>query len=151
MAEAEVDTVRAKYLRLRHVMDERVARLWAATEADALGYGGIATVMKATPGMSKSRIRAGLRDLAGAGEGSPRACLLASRWFVAPAQVDRRSSRPTRRWYRICVACRPGHAWRSRITAALRAERLRVVGRRRFDVGDVYIQIQLSTTNRCFP
>jgi hypothetical protein len=60
---SEVDTVRAKYRRLRHVMDERVARLWAATEAEAIGYGGIATVMKAT-GMSKSRIRAGLRDLA---------------------------------------------------------------------------------------
>lgn len=60
---AEVETVRAKYRRLRHVMAERVARLWAATEAEALGYGGIATVMKAT-GMSKSRIRSGLRDLA---------------------------------------------------------------------------------------
>src|SRR5712692_9047579 len=59
----EVDQIRAKYRRLRRVMDERVTRLWAATEAEALGYGGIATVVQAT-GISKSRIRAGLRDLA---------------------------------------------------------------------------------------
>ncbi len=59
----EVDRIRAKYRRLRHVMDERVARLWAATEAEALGYGGIAAVVEAT-GISKSRVRAGLRDLA---------------------------------------------------------------------------------------
>ncbi len=59
----EVDRIRAKYARLRDVMDERVARLWAATEAEALGYGGIAAVVQAT-GISKSRIRAGLRDLA---------------------------------------------------------------------------------------
>jgi hypothetical protein len=59
----EVEQVRAKYARLRGVMDERVTRLWAATEAEALGYGGIAAVEKAT-GISKSRIRAGVRDLA---------------------------------------------------------------------------------------
>src|SRR5258708_700498 len=44
-------------------MDERVTRLWAAAEAEALGYGGISTVLKAT-GISKARIRAGIRDLA---------------------------------------------------------------------------------------
>ena len=58
----EVEQVRAKYKRLRGVMDERVTRLWAATEAEAIGYGGIAAVVQAT-GISKSRIRAGLRDL----------------------------------------------------------------------------------------
>src|SRR5271155_2765916 len=59
----EVEQVRAKYARLRGVMDERVTRLWAATEAEALGYGGIAVVVQAT-GISRSRIRAGLRELA---------------------------------------------------------------------------------------
>jgi hypothetical protein len=59
----EVEQIRAKYARLRGVMDERVTRLWAAAEAEALGYGGIAAVVQAT-GISKSRIRAGLRDLA---------------------------------------------------------------------------------------
>jgi len=58
-----VDAVRAKYERLRDVMDERVTRLWAAAEAEAIGYGGIAAVVQAT-GLSKSRVRAGLRDLA---------------------------------------------------------------------------------------
>jgi hypothetical protein len=58
-----VDAVRAKYARLRGVMDERVTRLWAAAEAEAIGYGGIAAVVEAT-GISKSRVRAGLRDLA---------------------------------------------------------------------------------------
>ena len=43
-------------------MDERVTRLWAASEAQSLGRGGIAAVMEAT-GMSKSRIRAGIADL----------------------------------------------------------------------------------------
>ena len=59
----EVDSVRAKYRKLRGVMDERVTRLWAAAEAEAIGYGGISTVLKAT-GISKARIRAGIRDLA---------------------------------------------------------------------------------------
>ena len=58
----KVDGVRAKFERLRSVMDERVTRLWAAAEAESLGYGGIATVVEAT-GISKSRIRAGIRDL----------------------------------------------------------------------------------------
>ena len=43
-------------------MDARVTRLWAAAEAESLGYGGIATVVEAT-GISKSRVRAGIRDL----------------------------------------------------------------------------------------
>jgi len=43
-------------------MDERVTRLWAASEAQALGRGGIAAVVVAT-GISKSRIRAGIADL----------------------------------------------------------------------------------------
>lgn len=57
-----VDSVRAKYAKLRGVMDERVTRLWAAAEAEALGYGGIAAVVTAT-GISKARIRAGIREL----------------------------------------------------------------------------------------
>ena len=43
-----VDEVRAKYERLRRVMDERVTRLWAAAEAEAFGYGGVAAVRHAT-------------------------------------------------------------------------------------------------------
>lgn len=58
-----VDRIRAKYAQLRGVMDERVTRLWAASEAEALGHGGIAAMVEAT-GISKARIRAGIRDLA---------------------------------------------------------------------------------------
>jgi hypothetical protein len=58
-----VDELRSKFRHLRCVMDERVTRLWAAAEAEAFGYGGIAAVAQAT-GISPARIRAGLRDLA---------------------------------------------------------------------------------------
>jgi hypothetical protein len=44
------------------VFTERSRRLWAATEARALGYGGIAQVARAT-GISASTIRRGLREL----------------------------------------------------------------------------------------
>jgi hypothetical protein len=57
-----VDRTRAKYEQLRSVMDERVTRLWAASEAQSLGRGGIAAVVAAT-GISKSRIRAGIAEL----------------------------------------------------------------------------------------
>jgi hypothetical protein len=58
----EVEPIRSKYARLRGVMDERVTRLWAAAEAEAAGYGGIAAVVAAT-GISKRRVLDGLRDL----------------------------------------------------------------------------------------
>ncbi len=58
----EVPQIRTKYEQLRSVMDERVTRLWAASEAQSLGRGGIAAVVAAT-GISKSRIRAGIADL----------------------------------------------------------------------------------------
>lgn len=58
----DVQRIRAKYEQLRSVMDERVTRLWAASEAQALGRGGIAAVVDAT-GISKSRIRAGIAEL----------------------------------------------------------------------------------------
>jgi transposase len=58
----DVEGIRTKYEQLRGVMDERVTRLWAASEARALGHGGIAAVVEAT-GISKSRVRAGIADL----------------------------------------------------------------------------------------
>lgn len=57
-----VDRIRMKYEALRLVMDERMTRLWAAAEAKALGYGGVAAVTKAT-GILAKRIIAGKRDL----------------------------------------------------------------------------------------
>jgi transposase len=54
--------VRARFLPLALVMDERVARLWAAAEARTLGRGGAAMVSRAT-GMSERRIRVAIREL----------------------------------------------------------------------------------------
>jgi hypothetical protein len=57
-----VATLRAKYAALRSVFTERSRRLWAATEARALGYGGIAAVARAT-GLSPATISRGLLEL----------------------------------------------------------------------------------------
>jgi len=57
-----VDTVRKKYQALRPEFDERGRRLWAAVEAEALGYGGITTVSQAT-GLAISTIRLGGQEL----------------------------------------------------------------------------------------
>jgi hypothetical protein len=56
-------TLRAKHAALSPVLTERSRRLWAATEAQAIGYGGIAQVARAT-GLATSTIQRGLRDLA---------------------------------------------------------------------------------------
>ena len=47
-----VEQVRKKYERLSGVLDERGRRVWAAVEAEALGYGGQTIVAKAT-GLSR--------------------------------------------------------------------------------------------------
>ena len=57
------EVLRAKYDALRSVLDERSRRLWAATEAEALGHGGIAAVMRAT-GLSRNTVVKGLEELA---------------------------------------------------------------------------------------
>jgi len=54
--------IRDKYQALLPSMDERMRRLWAAAEAKALGWGGIACVAFAT-GLARNTITAGLRDL----------------------------------------------------------------------------------------
>ena len=63
-------TVRAKYRALAPVLTERSRRVWAATEARALGYGGIALVEGAT-GISRSTIQRGLRELEAGGPPAP--------------------------------------------------------------------------------
>jgi transposase len=57
--------VRQKWRLLKATMDERARRLWAGTEAGAIGYGGVAAVARAT-GMAISTVRKG-RDEARAG------------------------------------------------------------------------------------
>src|SRR5947209_8956084 len=55
-------TVQDKFRSLAPIMDERVRRRWAASEARALGWGGIALVARAT-GLSPVTIRQGLAEL----------------------------------------------------------------------------------------
>lgn len=59
---ATIKRIRGKYAAMRGVMDERVRRQWAASEALALGWGGVSTVATAT-GMSRNTIDAGRREL----------------------------------------------------------------------------------------
>lgn len=54
--------MRRKYALLKESMNERVARLWAATEAIAIGHSGVAIVARAT-GMAPRRIGFGKREL----------------------------------------------------------------------------------------
>jgi hypothetical protein len=59
---SELDVIKKRYEMLRSAMDERLNRLWAASEATVIGWGGITLVAKAT-GRSPTTIRAGIREL----------------------------------------------------------------------------------------
>ena len=61
-----LETLRTKYALLKPALNERARRLWAATEAMALGHGGIETVVQAT-GISRSTVSRGTK-------GSPADC-----------------------------------------------------------------------------
>jgi len=58
----EIERVREKYKLLRPLLDERRLRLWAATEANSLGHGGIKTVATAC-GLSRRSVERGLTEL----------------------------------------------------------------------------------------
>jgi len=60
------EEVRAKYQALRGFLNERARRLWAATEALAIGRGGVAAVSRAT-GLARMTITDGLAELKGEG------------------------------------------------------------------------------------
>lgn len=60
--EMPIARIRAKFLALKPVLDERLTRLWAGAEAEAVGDGGITIVARAT-GMSRTTIRAGRDEL----------------------------------------------------------------------------------------
>jgi hypothetical protein len=69
--QARIDEIRSRYESLAPVMDERVTRLWAASEAMSLGRGGTAAVTEAT-GILGKRIRYGMRELKELGECPPK-------------------------------------------------------------------------------
>lgn len=54
--------IAGKFELLRSVMDEQVRGLWAATEARALGYGGVSVVARAI-GLTRPTITAGIKEL----------------------------------------------------------------------------------------
>jgi hypothetical protein len=55
-------TIRAKYIALEGVLNEKTRRLWAATESSAIGYGGDAVIASAT-GLARATIRTGREEL----------------------------------------------------------------------------------------
>ena len=57
-----VKGIEEKYVALFGALDERTRRLWAASEAMALGHGGVSAVSRAT-GLAESTIRAGRWEL----------------------------------------------------------------------------------------
>jgi len=57
-----VNALRSKWLLIRPTLDELHRRLWAATEAQAIGHGGIELLREAT-GLARATIGAGVRDL----------------------------------------------------------------------------------------
>ena len=58
----DIETLQAKFAALAPALTERSRRLWAATEALALGRGGIALVERAT-GISRSTVVRGIREV----------------------------------------------------------------------------------------
>jgi hypothetical protein len=54
--------IRGKFRALSTLLDEHTRRVWAATEASTLGYGGISLVARAT-GISRRAIAIGLREI----------------------------------------------------------------------------------------
>ena len=60
---APTEAVKAKFVALDPLFDERLRRRWAAVEARGIGRDGIVRVAAAT-GMSRTTIRAGLKELA---------------------------------------------------------------------------------------
>ena len=68
MEDPAVSTILEKYMALEALMDERTKRIWAATEALALGRGGVARMLRA---MGYS-LQANRKTAAGAGVPAPR-------------------------------------------------------------------------------
>jgi transposase len=66
----DLKALRAKWRPLAPTLTERSRRVWAATEANALGHGGIALVERAT-GISRSTIQRGLREVEAGEDLSP--------------------------------------------------------------------------------
>lgn len=63
MSKAEiVETIKTKYEWFSPYLNEKTRRIWAAIEAEALGYGGVSQVAQAT-GLSRTTIYVGMKEL----------------------------------------------------------------------------------------
>jgi hypothetical protein len=62
MLSKDEQIIQQKYQALHKELDERSRRIWAATEANALGHGGVTAVSRAT-GLAVSTIRTGKSEL----------------------------------------------------------------------------------------
>lgn len=69
MDETEAE-IAEKFKSLSDLLDERQRRLWAATEARALGYGGVSVVARAT-GLTRPTVAAGIKELSAAKKSAP--------------------------------------------------------------------------------
>src|SRR5579871_1274718 len=66
----QLEQVRARYVRVAGTLDERGRRAVAASEALALGWGGVTTVAQAT-GLSRATIGLGIKELRGVVASAP--------------------------------------------------------------------------------
>src|SRR5262245_17944069 len=96
-----VETIRQKYELLSTELDERRRRLWAASEAQALGHGGVAAVATAT-GLAESTIRLGQRELRHRSIAAPSRppTLRSDSWVVDASPSSRMMPRWYKRWRR---------------------------------------------------
>ncbi len=62
MAGIDEQAIATRFQRLRPFMNEKIRRLWAATEAAELGHGGIAALSRVT-GLNRESIRSGIHEL----------------------------------------------------------------------------------------
>jgi hypothetical protein len=54
--------INTKYEALAPIMNEKIRRYWAVSEAMSLGWGGVSVVSQAT-GLSRTTIQTGIREL----------------------------------------------------------------------------------------
>ena len=62
MTEAQRQEIRSRYEAIRWTLNERMHRLWAATEAKVLGHGGV-TALSGITGLSRIVIQRGVKEL----------------------------------------------------------------------------------------
>ena len=60
----DADSIRKKFTAIGPLLDERSRRIWAAAEAQAVGWGGVSLIAAAT-GIARNTVHAGIKELSG--------------------------------------------------------------------------------------